>query len=201
MGGPLTHLQPTTTIGEFRKGDLSCQHHSMLLGLITSCCVRSTPTALERFYLDALGLSFEKRQGELAQLRAGNALIDIVPADKAGPASGTSSSGGANLDHLCLRIDPFDAAAITKHLADIMSPVVQRRCATVPTAKARPFTCEIPKVTALNSRDRQLISSVSPIVICKLSERHGIAPSGLQRCKDLMAIRYLAICCHAAARS
>jgi glyoxylase I family protein len=75
-------------------------------------------TALERFYLDALGLSFEKRQGELAQLRAGNALIDIVPADKAGPASGTSSSGGANLDHLCLRIDPFDAAAITKHLAE-----------------------------------------------------------------------------------
>jgi catechol-2,3-dioxygenase len=34
-----------------------------------------------------------------------------------GPAGGTSSSGGANLDHLCLRIDPFDAAAITKHLA------------------------------------------------------------------------------------
>jgi glyoxylase I family protein len=56
-------------------------------------------TALERFYLDALGLSFEKRQGELAQLRAGNALIDIVPADKVGPAGGTSSSGSANLDH------------------------------------------------------------------------------------------------------
>jgi hypothetical protein len=31
------------------------------------------PTKLERFYLDALGLTFEKRQGELAQLRAGNA--------------------------------------------------------------------------------------------------------------------------------
>ena len=75
-------------------------------------------TALERFYLDALGLSFGGRQGELAQLRAGNALIDIVPADKAGPASGTSSSGGANLDHLCLRIDPFDAAAITKPPAE-----------------------------------------------------------------------------------
>jgi glyoxylase I family protein len=75
------------------------------------------PTKLERFYVDALGLTFEKRQGELAQFRAGNALIDIVPADEAGPAGGTSSTGGANLDHLCLRIEPFDQAAITKHLA------------------------------------------------------------------------------------
>jgi glyoxylase I family protein len=62
-----------------------------------------------------LRLSFEKREGGLTQLRAGNALIDIVPADEAGPAGGTSSSGGANLDHTW--IDPSDAAAITKHLA------------------------------------------------------------------------------------
>jgi glyoxylase I family protein len=74
------------------------------------------PAKLERFYLDVLGLRFEKRQGELTQLRAGNALIDIVPADEAGPAGGTSSTGGANLDHLCLRIEPFDAAAITDYL-------------------------------------------------------------------------------------
>jgi len=75
------------------------------------------PAALERFYLDVLGLGFEKRQGNLAQLRAGQALIDIVPADEAGPARGTSRSGGANLDHLCLRVEPFDAGAIAKHLA------------------------------------------------------------------------------------
>ena len=79
--------------------------------------MRRTPPRLERFYLDALGLSLEKRQGELVQLRAGNALIDIVPADEAGPAGGISSTGGANLDHLCLRIEPFDAAAIAEHLA------------------------------------------------------------------------------------
>ena len=72
---------------------------------------------LERFYLDVLGLGFEKRQDKLVQLRAGQALIDIVPADEAAPAGGTSSTGGANLDHLCLRIEPFDAVAITKHLA------------------------------------------------------------------------------------
>src|SRR3954463_9576858 len=75
------------------------------------------PAALERFYMEVLGCAFEKRQGNLAQLRAGQALIDIVPADEAGPAQGRSSSGGANLDHLCLRIAPFDASAIVAHLA------------------------------------------------------------------------------------
>ena len=75
------------------------------------------PAALERFYLDVLGCTFEKRQGKLTQLRAGAALIDIVPADEPGPAHGTSASGGANLDHLCLRVEPFDAAAIAKHFA------------------------------------------------------------------------------------
>jgi glyoxylase I family protein len=75
------------------------------------------PAALERFYLDVLGLSFETRQGKLAQLRAGNALIDIVPADDAVLAGSRSSNGGANLDHLCLRVEPFDAAAIAKHFA------------------------------------------------------------------------------------
>jgi hypothetical protein len=44
-------------------------------------------------------------------------LIDIVPADTAGPAGGSSRSGGANLDHLCLQIAPFDAAAIAAHLS------------------------------------------------------------------------------------
>src|SRR5215475_4889337 len=75
------------------------------------------PAALERFYMDVLGCAFEKRQGTLAQLRAGRTLIDIVPAAEAGPAEGTSATGGANLDHLCLRIEPFDAGAIAEHLA------------------------------------------------------------------------------------
>jgi glyoxylase I family protein len=75
------------------------------------------PAALERFYVDVLGCRFERRQGTLTQLRAGNALIDIVPAEEVGPAGGTSRSGGANLDHLCLRVDPFDADAIARHLA------------------------------------------------------------------------------------
>jgi glyoxylase I family protein len=75
------------------------------------------PTKLERFYLDALGLRLERREGKLSQLRAVDALIDIVPADEAGPAGGSSSTGGANLDHLCLRVEPFGGAAIAEHLA------------------------------------------------------------------------------------
>src|SRR5438067_291539 len=75
-----------------------------ILGIDHVVLRAADPAALERFYLDVLGCTFEKRQGTLAQLRAGQALIDIVPADTAGPAHGTSSTGGANLDHLCLRI-------------------------------------------------------------------------------------------------
>ena len=34
-----------------------------------------------------------------------------------GRKSTTSSTGGANLDHLYLRVEPFDAAEIARHLA------------------------------------------------------------------------------------
>jgi catechol-2,3-dioxygenase len=88
-----------------------------ILGLDHIVLRATNPAALERFYLDVLGLSVELRQGKLTQLRAGRTLIDIVPADDAGPARGTSATGGANLDHLCLRVEPFDASAIAQHLA------------------------------------------------------------------------------------
>jgi glyoxylase I family protein len=95
------------------------------------------PAALERFYLDVLGLTFELRQGKLAQLRAGQALVDIVPADEPVPARGTSSTGRANLDHLCLRIEPFDAAAIAKHLAGQGKTCGPEMYARVPKARGR----------------------------------------------------------------
>ena len=88
-----------------------------ILGIDHVVLRATDPAALERFYIDALGCALEKRQGDLTQLRAGRALIDIVPAAATGPAGGTSRSGGANLDHLCLRVEPFDAAAIARHLA------------------------------------------------------------------------------------
>ena len=67
-----------------------------ILGIDHVVLRAADPAALERFFLDVLGCAFEKRQGTLAQLRAGQALIDIVPAGTAGPAHGTSSTGGAN---------------------------------------------------------------------------------------------------------
>ncbi len=72
------------------------------------------PEALEKFYVDVLGCSLELRQGKLAQLRAGRTLIDIVPEDE---AVASSRMAGANLDHLCLRVEPFDADAIARHFA------------------------------------------------------------------------------------
>ena len=74
------------------------------------------PVALEKFYLDVVGCTFELRKGKLTQLRAGRTLIDIVPDDNDGHVA-SARTAGANLDHLCLRIEPFDAAAIKKHFA------------------------------------------------------------------------------------
>ncbi|QEL56206.1 VOC family protein [Chromobacterium paludis] len=70
--------------------------------------VRDTALA-ERFYLEVLGCEVVKRQGQLAHLHAGSALIDLVPAE--------GSETGANVDHFCLRVEPFDEDAIRAHLA------------------------------------------------------------------------------------
>src|ERR1700681_510490 len=87
-----------------------------ILGIDHVVLRAADPARLERFYVEVLGCGLENRQGTLTQLRAGSALIDSVPAHEPGPAGGTSGSGGANLDHLCLRVDPFDPAAIARHL-------------------------------------------------------------------------------------
>ncbi|TMG98382.1 MAG: VOC family protein [Betaproteobacteria bacterium] len=72
------------------------------------------------FYRDVLGCTLERRQDELGliQLRAGASLIDLVPVDgKLGRAGGAAPGReGRNLDHFCLRIEPFDDAAICAHL-------------------------------------------------------------------------------------
>lgn len=72
------------------------------------------------FYTKVLGCPVEKVQEELGlyQLRAGGALIDLVPVDgplgrKGGAAAGAE---GRNMDHFCLRVEPFDADAIIAHL-------------------------------------------------------------------------------------
>ncbi|MFT7776680.1 VOC family protein [Roseateles sp.] len=77
--------------------------------------------AMLRFYVDTLGCTVERRQDEigLVQLRAGRSLIDLVPVDgKLGRVGGAAPGAqGRNLDHFCLRVQPFDEAAIRAHLA------------------------------------------------------------------------------------
>lgn len=63
-----------------------------------------------RFYEQALGCDIERRleQLQLVQLRAGASLLDLVKSD--------APRNGANMDHLCFRVDPFDLPAIQQAL-------------------------------------------------------------------------------------
>lgn len=73
------------------------------------------------FYIGVLGCRLEREREDLGlyQLRAGAALIDLITVDgplgrQGGAAPGTE---GRNLDHFCLRIENFDAEAITHYLS------------------------------------------------------------------------------------
>lgn len=74
------------------------------------------------FYQDVLGCRLERGPGSigLAQLRAGTSLIDLV--DMNGPlgqAGGSDPDPDApNMDHVCFRVEPWDASAILAHLRD-----------------------------------------------------------------------------------
>jgi len=76
--------------------------------------------AMMHFYGDELGCPEEKIQDNLGlyQLRAGTALIDLVPIDGPLGSKGGAAPGaeGRNLDHFCLTVDPWDPDAITAHL-------------------------------------------------------------------------------------
>lgn len=66
------------------------------------------------FYTGVLGCPEERRVDRLGlvQLRAGSSMIDLVPAGEAVPVA-----GHGNMDHLAVRVDPFDEPAIREHLA------------------------------------------------------------------------------------
>jgi glyoxylase I family protein len=73
------------------------------------------------FYCDVLGCTVERRQDSigLVQLRAGRSLIDIVSVEGTLGRKGGAAPGGEghNVDHVCLRVEPFDVEAIRTHLA------------------------------------------------------------------------------------
>ena len=68
------------------------------------------------FYEKVLNCRVERRldQPRLVQLRAGASLIDLVPAS-ASPGAAPEASG-RNMDHFAVRVDGFDAAALSAHL-------------------------------------------------------------------------------------
>jgi catechol 2,3-dioxygenase-like lactoylglutathione lyase family enzyme len=72
------------------------------------------------FYSRVLGCSVEWRRPDLGlvHLRAGSAMIDLVPVDgKLGRLGGAPpGKEGRNLDHVCLRVEPFEVDAIVSHL-------------------------------------------------------------------------------------
>jgi catechol 2,3-dioxygenase-like lactoylglutathione lyase family enzyme len=73
------------------------------------------------FYTEAIGcaLDWDRPELGLTHLRAGRDLIDLVTLDGPLGAAGGAGPGadGRNLDHFCLRVAPFDEAAIRAHLA------------------------------------------------------------------------------------
>ena len=73
-----------------------------------------------RFYREVLGCELVRRRDDLGlvHVRAGVSMIDFVSIDgplgrRGGAAPGAEAR---NVDHVCLRIEPFDAQALIAHL-------------------------------------------------------------------------------------
>ena len=79
--------------------------------------------AMTRFYCDVLGCSVEREEQKLGlvQLRAGRSLVYLAavggPLDRDGGAAPSSTAG--NMDHLCLRVEPFDGEALKAWLTQM----------------------------------------------------------------------------------
>jgi glyoxylase I family protein len=75
---------------------------------------------MRRFYCDILGATHVayRAQFGMSHLRVGESMIDLVevngPLGKSGGAA--PGSEGRNMDHLCLRVEPFDQQSIVTHL-------------------------------------------------------------------------------------
>jgi glyoxylase I family protein len=76
--------------------------------------------AMKLFYCDVLNCALERELEDigLIQLRAGTALIDLVPVDselgKLG--GGAPSQAGRNMDHICLQLEKITEEELVAHL-------------------------------------------------------------------------------------
>jgi catechol 2,3-dioxygenase-like lactoylglutathione lyase family enzyme len=75
--------------------------------------------AMERFYTEVLGCPVVRRNEPLGliHLRAGRGLIDLAAVDgELGRRGGAAPAAeGHNMDHVCLRIEPFDEQTLRAH--------------------------------------------------------------------------------------
>ncbi len=75
------------------------------------------------FYCNVIRCTFERASSDelgLTQLRAGNALIDIVDVNgKIGKSGGSApQETGNNVDHFCLQIEPFEEHELKTYLEE-----------------------------------------------------------------------------------
>lgn len=71
------------------------------------------------FYCEGLGFEVAKRNEPLGlvHLRSHAAMVDLISLDGPLGRAGGAGAGaeGRNMDHLCLRVEPFDVDALTRH--------------------------------------------------------------------------------------
>jgi len=75
---------------------------------------------MQTFYCDVLGCTVAKVQERigLVQLQAGRSMIDLLGLEGPLGQAGGAAPGreGRNMDHFCLRVEPFDGEAILAFL-------------------------------------------------------------------------------------
>jgi len=84
-----------------------------LMGLDHIVLRTPDPATLIGFYVEVLGAIVEREipKFQLTQLRAGRSLIDVIGVD-----APLAAENERNVDHFCLRIDPWDETAMAIYL-------------------------------------------------------------------------------------
>ena len=97
---------------------MSASHPIRIVGLdhIVLRCARLEATLA--FYADVLGCTLERELPDIGlhQLRAGRALIDLVPIGSLLGGAAPPDPERPNMAHFCLRIDAPDWEALAAHL-------------------------------------------------------------------------------------
>lgn len=93
-----------------------------LVGLDHIVLNTSNSTAMVDFYCNILGCHVEKIQEEigLIQLRAGDSLIDLFKSTE-----NLSQSKVKNLNHFCLRVDPFIDEELKEYFTKNKIPILE----------------------------------------------------------------------------